>query len=174
MNLAEHYLETALDTFHKQKALADKALAQLSPEHYTIVLDQDSNSVAVIMKHMAGNMRSRWSDFLTTDGEKPNRNRDEEFVDSSLEAVLREWDEGWAILFNTLESLTAEDVPKIVTIRGQPHSVMQAIERQVDHYAYHVGQIVFLAKHLSLHWQSLSIPKGKSRVFNQTMNDTKH
>ena len=172
MELAQHYLETILTTFRKQKALADKALVQLSPQHLNIALDTESNSVVVIMKHMAGNMRSRWSDFLTTDGEKSDRNRDDEFTESSAEEILKAWEQGWAILFTTLESLTPADLLKTVTIRQQPHTVIQAIERQVDHYAYHVGQIVFLAKHLkSDHWQSLSIPRGLSQDFNKKMND---
>lgn len=122
------------------------------------------------MKHMAGNMRSRWTDFLTTDGEKPYRNRDQEFTESSREAVLESWEEGWKIVFTTLESLEPEDLLKTVTIRQQPHTALQAIERQIDHYAYHVGQIVFLAKHLkSEQWQSLSVPRGTSQVFNKKM-----
>ena len=170
MDLAKHYLETILETFRKQKSLADKALAQLSPEHYHIAIDAESNSAAVIMKHMAGNMRSRWTDFLTTDGEKPYRNRDQEFTESSREAVLESWEEGWKIVFTTLESLEPEDLLKTVTIRQQPHTALQAIERQIDHYAYHVGQIVFLAKHLkSEQWQSLSVPRGTSQVFNKKM-----
>jgi Protein of unknown function (DUF1572) len=160
MELAKHYLETALATFRKQKVLADKALAQLEPQHFHVALDSESNSVAIIMKHMSGNMHSRWTDFLTTDGEKPDRNRDAEFIESSLENVLQDWEEGWARLFTTLGNLSPDDLLRTVTIRQQPHSVLQAIERQVDHYGYHVGQIVFLAKHLkSSHWQSLSIPR---------------
>jgi hypothetical protein len=160
MTLVEHYLEAVLATFRKQKVLAEKAFAQLDPEHFHVTLDPESNSIAIIMKHMSGNMRSRWTDFLTTDGEKPDRNRDDEFIESSLENVLQDWEEGWVRLFTMLENLSPDDLLRTVTIRQQPHSVLQAIERQVDHYGYHVGQIVFLAKHLkSSHWQSLSIPR---------------
>lgn len=167
--LAKHYLETVLSNFKKQKALAEKAFAQLKPEHFHITLDAESNSIAVIIKHMAGNMRSRWQDFLTSDGEKPDRDRDQEFSSSeSVSELMERWEEGWRILFAALESLKPDDVLKTVMIRAQPHTVVQAIERQVDHYAYHVGQIVFLAKHLqSSNWQTLSVARGQSRAFNE-------
>jgi uncharacterized damage-inducible protein DinB len=172
MDLAEHYLTTVIEIFRKQKSLADKAMAQLSSEQYTTLIDSESNAVAMIVKHMVGNMRSRWTDFLTTDGEKPDRNRDDEFIDSPLD--LQSWEQGWAIVFATLESLKPDDLLKTVTIRNQPHSVVQAIQRQIDHYGYHVGQIVFLSKHLAFdHWQTLSVARGASRAFNQTMN-SKH
>jgi hypothetical protein len=170
MELAEHYLTTVIEMFRKQKTLAEKAIAQLLPEQYTTFIDSESNSIAIIMKHMAGNMRSRWTDFLTTDGEKPDRNRDEEFLESPLESIRQSWEEGWEIVFSTLAGLKPDDLLKIVTIRHQPHTVLQAIERQLDHYAYHVGQIVFLSKHLvSEHWQTLSVARGGSRAFNQKM-----
>ena len=170
MDLGKHYLEIALETFQKQKTLADKALAQLSPEEYTIAIDSESNSIAIIMKHMAGNMRSRWTDFLTTDGEKPDRNRDEEFAASSFETTLQFWEESWKLVFVTLESLKPEDLLKTITIRQQPHTVLKAIERQIDHYGHHVGQMVFLAKHLkSKQWKTLSIAQGASQTFNQTL-----
>jgi hypothetical protein len=131
-----------------------------------VQLDAEANSLAVIMKHMAGNMRSRWRDFLTSDGEKPDRHRDLEFEILSHEdraEIFRQWEEGWQYLFGALEPLTTEDLGRSVTIRGEPHSVSQAIVRQLAHYAEHAGQIVFLAKHLrSSEWQSLSIPRGKS------------
>ena len=170
MDLGRHYLEIALETFQKQKMLAEKALTQLSPEEYLILIDPEANSIAIIMNHMAGNMRSRWTDFLTTDGEKPDRNRDEEFTASSLEDIMRSWDENWQLVFATLESLQPDDLLKTITIRQQPHTVLKAIERQIDHYGYHVGQIVFLAKHLkSQEWKTLSIARGASQGFNQSM-----
>lgn len=167
--VAKHYLETVLSTFQKQKALAEKAFAQLGSEHFHVTLAAESNSIAVIMKHMAGNMRSRWQDFLTSDGEKPDRDRDQEFSSSeNVGELMERWEEGWQILFTALESLKPDDVLKTVMIRAQPHTVLQAIERQVDHYAYHVGQIVFLAKHLqSEKWQTLSVARGQSRAFNE-------
>ena len=170
--VAKHYLETVLITFQKQKALAEKAFAQLGPEHFHITLDAESNSIAVIIKHMAGNMRSRWRDFLTSDGEKSDRNRDGEFISGTepLEVLMQTWEAGWQEVFKALAMVTPDDLLKTVTIRAQPHTVLQAIERQVDHYAYHVGQLVFLAKHLkSETWQTLSVAKGKSQVFNEKM-----
>jgi uncharacterized damage-inducible protein DinB len=172
-NLAQHYLETVLATFKKQRALAEKAFTQLEGEQFHVALDAESNSLAVIIKHISGNMRSRWKDFLTTDGEKSDRDRDSEFATGTetLEELLKLWEAGWYEVFYALESLTADDLLKTITIRAQPHTVMQALERQVDHYAYHVGQIVFLAKHLQAEkWQTLSVARGKSAVFNQEMN----
>jgi hypothetical protein len=171
--LAKHYLETVLATFKKQKTLAEKAFAQLESKHFHVTLDAESNSVAVIIKHMSGNMRSRWQDFLTTDGEKSDRDRDQEFnSNESVSELMQLWEEGWRILFTTLESLTPDDLLKTVLIRAQPYTVLQAIERQVDHYAYHVGQIVFLAKHLqSETWQTLSVARGQSRAFNEKTFD---
>ena len=169
-NLAEHYLNTVTAIFKKQKLLAERALAQLEPADFHTLIDPEANSIAVIIKHMAGNMRSRWRDFLTSDGEKPDRNRDAEFIDEALspEAIMQAWDDGWRYVFTTLETLTPADLERTVLIRNQPHSVIEAIERQVDHYAYHTGQIVFLARHLrGSQWQSLSIPKGQSQSFNQ-------
>jgi Protein of unknown function (DUF1572) len=168
--LAKHYLETILTTFQKQKALAEKAFAQLEPEHFHVVLDAESNSIAVIIKHMSGNMRSRWHDFLTTDGEKPDRNRDSEFASDteSVNELMQAWEMGWKEVFNALETVYPDYLLRTITIRGQVHTVLQAIERQVDHYAYHVGQIVFLAKHLqSEKWQTLSVAKGQSETFNK-------
>lgn len=170
--MTRHYLETVVTIFRKQKALAEKAFAQLRPEQFHISLDPESNSLAVIIKHMSGNMGSRWKDFLTTDGEKSDRDRDSEFLTGSetLEELMGFWEAGWLEVFHALESLTGADLLKTITIRSQPHTVLQAIERQVDHYAYHVGQIVFLAKHLqSDKWQTLSVARGQSREFNQKM-----
>jgi uncharacterized damage-inducible protein DinB len=170
--VAQHYLETILATFKKQKTLAEKAFAQLHPDQFHTTLDAESNSLAVIIKHVSGNMRSRWKDFLTSDGEKADRDRDSEFTTGreTKEELLELWEAGWHEVFNALESLTANDLLTTITIRSQPHTVLQAIERQIDHYAYHVGQIVFLAKHLrSDEWQTLSVARGKSAVFNKEM-----
>jgi uncharacterized damage-inducible protein DinB len=170
--VARHYLETILSTFQKQKALAEKAFAQLEPEGFHVTLDVEANSIAVIIKHMAGNMRSRWRDFLTTDGEKSDRNRDSEFISGTenLDELMQLWEAGWQEVFKALATVTPHDLLRTITIRAQPHTVLQAIERQVDHYAYHVGQIVFLAKHLkSESWQTLSVARGQSQAFNEKM-----
>lgn len=164
------YLEDALAVFRYYKKLAERAMEQVTEEQLFAVLDDEANSIAIIVKHMTGNMRSRWTDFLTSDGEKPDRNRDSEFVDppSTREALMSEWEHGWARVFAALEPLTDADLARTVTIRGEPHSVMQAINRQLAHYPHHVGQIVLLAKHFaSDHWQSLSVPRNKSAEFNQ-------
>jgi hypothetical protein len=135
--------------------------------------DKESNSIAVMMKHMAGNMRSRWRDFLTSDGEKPDRNRDSEFEIASTEnreSITRIWEEGWACVFGALEPLKAEDLSRTVMIRHEPHTVLQAINRQLAHYPYHVGQIVYLARHIAeKNWTSLSVPRGESDAFNAKM-----
>ncbi|HEY3626956.1 MAG TPA: DUF1572 domain-containing protein [Terracidiphilus sp.] len=164
------YLEDALAVFRYYKKLADGAMEQVADEHLFTALDQEANSIAIIVKHMTGNMRSRWTDFLTTDGEKPDRNRDSEFVDppATREALMAEWEDGWARVFTALEPLTVADLARTVTIRGEAHSVMQAVNRQLAHYPHHVGQIVLLAKHFACdHWQSLSVPRNKSAEFNQ-------
>lgn len=167
--LATHYLDEARRQFRGNKRLAEAAIAQLKDEELFVTLDPESNSVAVLVKHMAGNMRSRFTDFLTTDGEKPDRFRDQEFElnDSTGRAdVMRWWEEGWARVFNALEMLKPEDVMRTVTIRGEPHTVLQAINRQLAHYASHSGQIIFLAKHLrASEWKTLSIPRGKSEDY---------
>ena len=148
------------------KKLAEKALEQLKDEEYFVSLDEESNSIAVVMKHMAGNMFSRWTDFLTTDGEKPNRNRDYEFVilaNTSKNDVRDYWERGWQCVFAALDPLQIEDLDKRVFIRGEEHTIVQAINRQLMHYAYHIGQIVYLAKHFrSTDWSSLSIPRNRS------------
>ena len=164
------YLEDSLTIFRYYKNLAERAMAQVTDEELMAVLDDEMNSIAVIVKHMAGNMRSRWTDFLTSDGEKPSRQRDAEFVvpPSTREALLAVWEEGWQCLLGTLETLSELDLQRTVTIRGEAHSVMQAINRQVAHYSYHCGQIVFLAKHFKHNeWQSLSVPRRKSADFNR-------
>ncbi len=165
-DLATHYLDEARRQMRGTKRLAEAAIAQLKDEDLFVTLDPESNSVALIVKHMAGNMRSRFSDFLTTDGEKPNRFRDQEFelgAATTRADVMRWWEEGWARVFDTIDSLKLEDVMRTVTIRGEPHTVLQAINRQIAHYASHTGQIIFLAKHLrSSEWKTLSIPRGQS------------
>jgi uncharacterized damage-inducible protein DinB len=164
------YLKDALTLFHYYKTLGERAMDQASDEQLFAALDAEANSIAVVVKHMAGNMRSRWADFLTTDGEKPNRNRDTEFVDppATHAALLGQWEEGWAQVFQALEPLSDSDLGRTVSIRGEAHSVMQAINRQMTHYAHHVGQIVLLAKHFACdHWQSLSVPRNRSAEFNR-------
>ena len=163
-------LASAINAFRANKRLADKAIAQVSDEKLRIALDDGTNSIAVIMKHVAGNLRSRWTDFLTTDGEKPDRHRDSEFIDDfgSRDDILSFWENGWDCLFSTLESLSDSDLEKTVTIRGEPHSVSLAIARSLGHTCYHVGQIVLLARHhVGEDWNVLTIPRGKSEEFNQ-------
>ena len=145
-------------------------MEQVSDEQLFATLDPEMNSIAIIVKHMTGNMRSRWTDFLTSDGEKPDRNRDTEFEQppSTRSELLKIWNDGWDRVLGALEPLSDSDLERTVTIRGEPHSVMQAINRQIAHYSYHVGQIVFLAKHLnSSGWKSLSVPRNKSAEFNR-------
>ena len=145
-------------------------MEQVSDEQLFTALDEEMNSIAIVVKHMAGNMRSRWADFLTTDGEKPDRNRDSEFIapPESREELMRLWNQRWALVFGALEPLSDSDLERKVTIRGEPHSVMQAINRQIAHYSYHCGQIVFLAKHFKgRNWKSLSVPRNRSAEFNQ-------
>jgi hypothetical protein len=167
---AQHYLEDALRTFRDYKKLAEGAFAQTSDEYFFKTLDKESNSIAINVKHMAGNMLSRWTDFLTTDGEKPERDRDMEFVmlpGTTKDDMLAYWEQGWKCVFAAIEPLRPEDLMRTVTVRGQEHTVIQAINRQLAHYAYHVGQIVYLAKHFkSSKWKSLSVPRNKSAEFN--------
>lgn len=161
-----HYLEDTVRQLTKLKGQAEKAVAQVDDGQLFAALDPEANSIAVIMKHMAGNMRSRWTDFLTSDGEKPDRNRDEEFVtgSESRAQLLVAWEDGWSRLMSAVSSLSTEDLGRTVRIRGEAHTVVEAINRQVSHYAAHVGQIVLLAKHYAgPRWQTLSIPRGKSR-----------
>jgi hypothetical protein len=164
------YLEDSLAVFRYYKTLAERAMAQVTDEQLVAVLDPEMNSIAMNVKHMAGNMRSRWTDFLTSDGEKPDRNRDSEFVDApaTRQALLALWEEGWQCVFGALEPLSEKDLQRTVTIRGEPHSVTQAINRQVAHYSYHCGQIVLLAKHFKrADWVCLSVPRGESTGFNR-------
>lgn len=164
-------LEDSIAQLRHYKSLADRAITQIADDqHLTAVLDGEMNSIATIVKHLAGNMRSRWTNFLTTDGEKPERHRDGEFVDppATREALLALWEEGWRTLFDSLAQLTDDDLSRRITIRGEAHSVTQAIARTLAHTAYHCGQIVLLAKHFSAaHWQSLTVPRGQSEEFNR-------
>lgn len=168
-DLAVHYLDEAHRQMRGQKRLAEGAMAQLKDHELFFTPDPESNSIAVIVKHMTGNMRSRFTAFLTTDGEKPDRFRDQEFELHS--AIGRAdlsawWDEGWARVFAAIDALKPEDVMRTVTVRGESQTVLQAINRQIAHYAYHTGQIVFLAKHIrGGKWKSLSIPRGKSEDY---------
>ena len=163
------YVRDAEKTLRYYKHLGERAIAQVPDDALATCLDAESNSIALIVKHMAGNMRSRWTDFLSSDGEKPNRNRDTEFEapPRTRAELLVMWDEGWKCMFDALAPLSDGDLGRSVLIRNEPHSVMQAIQRQVAHYSYHVGQIVFLAKHCAgERWTSLSIPRGKSADVN--------
>lgn len=169
VDLASHYLDEARRQFRGSKRLAEAAMTQLKEDELFITIDPEANCIAAIVKHLAGNMRSRFTGFLTTDGEKPDRFRDREFeIDSQTtrEGLMKSWEEGWAQVFAALEELKPEDVMRTVTIRGEPHTVLQAINRQIAHYALHTGQIVFLAKHIrSGEWKTLSIPRGKSEEY---------
>jgi hypothetical protein len=170
-SIGANFLEDALRTFRNYKQLAERAFAQIDDGDFFRTIDEESNSIAVNMKHMAGNMISRWTDFLTTDGEKAERNRDLEFVmlpETTKAEMIAYWERGWECIFQSLEPLRPEDLMRTITIRGQDHTVVQAINRQIAHYAYHVGQIVYLAKHFkSKEWQSLSVPKNRSSEFNK-------
>ena len=164
------YIQDSLAVLRYSKKLAERAIEQVGDDQLFLTLDHEANSIAIVVKHMAGNMRSRWTDFLTSDGEKPDRNRDSEFVDppATRAALLAEWEKGWQLVFAALEPLTDADLGRTVTIRGEAHSVMQAINRQIAHYSYHVGQIVLLAKHFACdQWQSLSVPRNQSAEFNR-------
>lgn len=169
-DLGSHYLDEVRRQFRGYKRLGEGAMSQLRDEQMFITIDPESNSVAILVKHLAGNMRSRFTDFLTTDGEKPNRNRDQEFEitpNTTREEIMRWWEDGWTQVFSAIAALKPEDLLRTVTIRGEPHTVVQAINRQLAHYSGHVSQIIFLAKHLrSSEWKTLSIARGKSQDFN--------
>lgn len=168
------YLEDSIAVFGYYKKLAERAMEQVTDSQLFAVLDEEMNSIAIIVKHMAGNMRSRWTDFLTSDGEKPDRNRDSEFEEppATREALMKLWSEGWDCVFNALRPLSDADMARTVTIRREAHSVTQAVNRQIAHYAYHCGQIVLLAKHFKgSQWKSLSVPRNKSAEFNQKVGD---
>ncbi len=167
-------LDIARDELQNIKKLADKAIAQLGDDELWVKIDPEANSVAILMRHMAGNMRSRWTEFMTTDGEKPDRQRDQEFEDATLDrfGLVAEWEDGWRRVFDALAPLTDADLQRTVYIREEPHSVYKAISRQVAHYAGHVYQIVLLAKHVrGAGWKTLSIPKGQSEAFNRKMRE---
>ncbi len=167
------YLKDIIDQYRKCKQLAERAVAQVNDEDFFKTIDSEVNSIALLMKHIAGNMFSRWTNFLTSDGEKPNRHRDTEFIietKNSRQQLIEFWEAGWKVTFDTLESLAPEDLGKTIYIRQQPHSVIRAMNRQLGHYSYHVGQIVFLAKFLvGKNWKTLSIAKGQSEAFNREM-----
>jgi uncharacterized protein DUF1572 len=173
MQIEQTFLESSIKKFRSQKSLGEKTFAQLEDKDFLFKPSSESNSIAIIAQHMYGNMLSRWTNFLTEDGEKNWRNRDAEFEEvlKTTEGVLNAWNTGWACVLNTLESLKPEDVMKTITIRSQSLLVVDAIIRQVDHYGYHVGQIVYIGRMIKdTAWQSLSIPKNKSSEFNQAMN----
>ena len=162
------YLKDSLDVLRYYKLLAERAMAQIPDEAFGITLDAESNSIATIVKHLAGNMRSRFTDFLASDGEKPDRNRDGEFEEppGTRTEVMEVWENGWNCLFHALTPLTEEDLTRKILIRAEPHSVMQAINRQIAHYSYHIGQIVYLAKHFAGNeWRAVTVPRGKSAEF---------
>ena len=169
--LTTSYVKDSLDLFRYYKKLAERAIEQCPDEGLFTILDSESNSIAIIVKHMAGNMHSRWTNFLTSDGEKPDRDRDSEFAEppKTRAELLAMWRQGWKYLFDALEPLTDADLARTVTIRTEPHSVMQAINRQMGHYTYHLGQIAFLAKHFATQsgkWTALTVPREKSAEFN--------
>ena len=159
-----HYLSTCIKQFRQYKSLAEKAIEQIDDSKLFIQFNDETNSISIIIKHLSGNMISRWTNFLTEDGEKVWRNRDEEFINniSNKIELMETWDNGWNCLFETIEKLTAEDLEKIIFIRNEPQTVLEAINRQIAHYAYHVGQIVFLSKaFINEDWKTLSIPRKK-------------
>ncbi len=170
--LTTSYTKDSVELFRQYKQLADRAMAQCPDAGLFATLDEESNSIAIIVKHMVGNMKSRWTDFLTTDGEKPDRNRDSEFGEPAKNRaeLLAMWERGWKIVFDAMEPLTDADLARTVTIRTEAHSVMQAINRQIAHYSSHIGQIIFLAKHFAVketgNFNSLSVPRNKSAAFN--------
>jgi hypothetical protein len=171
VDLATHYFDEARRQMRGHKRMGEGAMVQLRDEDFFVTLDPESNSVAILVKHLAGNMRSRFTDFLTSDGEKPDRFRDTEFEltpTTTRNDVMKWWEEGWACVLGAIDALRPEDVVRTVTIRAEPHTVLQAINRQIAHYAAHIGQIVFLAKHLrSSEWKTLTIPRGKSEEFKK-------
>ncbi|MFF5995616.1 DUF1572 family protein [Lysinibacillus sp. KU-BSD001] len=172
MTVEWEYLKVIRARFESVKKLGDGAIQQVTKEEVHWQPNEASNSIAIIVKHLSGNMISRWTDFLTTDGEKPDRNREQEFQDtiSSLEQLYSLWEEGWATVFDTLNTLQTDDLLKTVVIRGEKHSVIDALERQLAHYAYHVGQMIYIGKQLKgVNWASLSIPVGKSEAYLQEM-----
>lgn len=170
-SIVENFKKDAIESFRNYKKMSERAMEQVSDEEFFTAIDAEANSIAVIVKHIAGNLRSRWTDFLTSDGEKPDRNRDAEFemIGDTRVSLMEFWERGWRTLFEAVEPLAAEDFSRIVTIRGEPHTVVEAINRQMTHYAYHAGQIIFLAKYFrSTEWKTLSTPKNRSAEFAET------
>jgi len=168
--IIKNYHSDAVKSFRNYKKMAERAIEQVGEEEFFALVDAEANSIAVIVKHIAGNALSRWTDFLTSDGEKDFRNRDIEFelIDDTRESLMEFWERGWLALFDNLEPLTVDDFSRTITIRGEPHTIVEAVNRQMTHYAYHIGQIVLLAKHFkSAEWKTLSVPKNKSAEFNQ-------
>ena len=169
-----NYKSDALTSFRNYKMLAERAVEQVSDEEFFAAIDGEANSIAVLLKHIAGNLHSRWRDFLTTDGEKPDRDRDTEFIadGDNRESLLKFWESGWQVLFDNLEPRTDQDFARTITIRGEPHSVVEAVNRQLTHYSYHIGQIVLLAKHFrSSDWKTLSVPRNRSGEFNKHLTE---
>ncbi|MDP5274108.1 DUF1572 family protein [Chengkuizengella axinellae] len=176
-SIGKLYLETVLHNFEGMKLLGEKSITQVKEEQINFSENEDSNSIAIIVKHLNGNMKSRWENFLASDGESTGRDRDQEFegkIDTK-EELLSVWNEGWAFVFDAIRDLNESDLNKTITIRSQSLSVLQAIQRQISHYSYHIGQIVYISKQLSDSWNSLSIPRGQSKEFNkQMMNRNKN
>lgn len=173
-SVIKNYHSDAVLSFRNYKKMAERALEQVSDGEFFALIDPEANSIATIVKHIAGNLNSRWRDFLTSDGEKDDRHRDTEFelIDDTRESLMRFWERGWETLFDAIEPLTTEDFTRTVPIRGEPHTIVEAINRQLTHYSYHVGQIVLLAKHFkSTDWKTLSVPKNRSAEFNQFLTD---
>ncbi|HBJ01515.1 MAG TPA: hypothetical protein DDY89_13120 [Lysinibacillus sp.] len=177
MTIAQTYLQVVQKRFKNVKELGDGALAQLEGAELHWAYNEESNSIAVIVKHVSGNMISRWTEFLTTDGEKTTRNRDDEFINSlnTKEAILAVWEEGWQVFLGALATITESDLQGYVTIRGEKLAVIDAIERQMAHYSQHIGQIIYIAKQVKgSDWQTLSIAKGQSQAFNKAMLENIH
>ena len=171
--IVENYHSDAVRSFHSYKTMTEQALDQVTNDEFFRTMDPEANSIAVIVKHIAGNLISRWTDFLVADGEKPDRNRDAEFelIGDTRESLMEFWERGWRMLFEAVEPLTAEDFSKTITIRGEPHTIAEALNRQMTHYAYHIGQIVFLAKHFRIaDWETLSVPRNRSAEFNRLLD----
>ena len=172
--IIQNYLDDALKSFRNYKTMGEKAMAQVDDGEFFTAIDGEANSIGVIVKHIAGNLVSRWTDFLTSDGEKPDRNRDTEFemIADTRGSLMEFWERGWRTLFDSIEPLTPTDFAKTVTIRGETHTIAEALNRQMTHYAYHIGQIVLLAKHFrSSEWQTLSVPRNRSAEFNKLLAD---
>jgi hypothetical protein len=173
-DIVRNYHADGVQSFRNYKKMAERAMEQVSDHEFFAAIDAEANSIAVVVKHIAGNLVSRWTDFLTTDGEKPTRDRDREFeiADDSRQSLMEFWEHGWQTLFENIAPLTIADFSKTVTIRGQEHTIVEAINRQLTHYSYHIGQIVLLAKHFrSADWKTLSIPKSRSAEFNQFLTE---